>query len=65
MKIPVLSRVIAGLRVVGRVQKAFEEGKDVVAAASLIRAKYNDLPDDLKDAWTEVDEFIEAVRDVF
>ena len=65
MKIPLLSRVVTGFKVVGRVQRAIKEGKDVVAAATVIRERYGDLPADVQVAWGEVQEFLDALEDVF
>jgi hypothetical protein len=59
-----ISKVFTAIKIVGRIQRAVKEGKDVADAAARIEAKYGELPDDVQDAWRELREFIEAVKDI-
>ena len=45
-------------------QNAYDEGKDVVVAVAKIRSKYDQLDDDLKEAFDEVVEFVDAIKKV-
>jgi arginyl-tRNA synthetase len=60
-----LKKLHSGYQVVGRIRKAIDEGRDVKAAIEKIESKYEDLDDDLKEAWREVKEFTDAVSDIF
>lgn len=59
-----IKKIGKAVTIVGRVQKAVDEGKDVKRAIQKIEDKYDDLPDDLRDAWREVKEFADAVGDI-
>jgi siroheme synthase (precorrin-2 oxidase/ferrochelatase) len=61
----VLGRLIKGWRAVGRIQRLIKEGKDVHASIQVIQEKYGDLPLEVQKAWIEIEEFLEALRDVF
>ena len=64
MALPLISTLWGGWKFARKIKRAYKEGKDVVAAAGVIRAKYDDLPDDVKLAWKEVEEFVDALRDI-
>jgi len=60
--IPVIGTAWAGIKLVRRLKKAYKEGKDVMVAYRTMEEKYEDLDDDVKAAWKELKEFIDAVK---
>ena len=60
----IFKKVVKGVAVVGRIQHAVSEGKDVVAAFDTLKAKYSEFPDDVRNAVDELEEFIDAIRDI-
>lgn len=47
-----------------KIQKVVDEGQDVFEAVDTIQRKYADLPDDVKGAWIEVQQFVDSLRDL-
>ena len=60
----IVASVFKGVKVVSNVRKAIKEGKDVLVAVDKLRTKYEDLDDDTKAAWKEVEEFVLALRGI-
>jgi len=62
--IPFIGAAWNGIKIVQRIEKAAKEGQDVLAAYRMMEAKYSEMDDDVKAAWREVREFIDACRDI-
>jgi len=60
----IIKKIIKGVAVVGRIQHAISEGKDVVTAFDTLKSKYADFPEDVRNAVDELEEFVDAVRDI-
>jgi hypothetical protein len=60
----ILGKLKKGFTLYNAVKNVIDEGKDVVSAAAKIQSKYDELDDDLKEAWDEVSEFVEAIKKV-
>jgi hypothetical protein len=60
----ILGKLKKGFTLYNAVKNVIDEGKDVVSAAAKIQSKYDELDDDLKEAWDEVSEFVDAIRKV-
>lgn len=60
----IIGKVKKGFTLYNAVKDVIDEGKDVVAAAARIQSKYDQLDDDLKAAWDEVSEFVDAIKRV-
>jgi len=60
----IFSKVRKALNLYHEVKSVIDEGRDIVEAAAKIQSKYDELDDDLKAAWDEVQEFIDAIKRV-
>lgn len=60
----IIGKLKKGFTLYGDIKNVIDEGKDVVAAAAKIQSKYDELDDDLKAAWDDVSEFVEAIKKV-
>ena len=60
----IFGKLKKGLSIYNNVQNAYDEGKDVVVAVAKIRSKYDQLDDDLKEAFDEVVEFVDTIKKV-
>jgi hypothetical protein len=60
----ILGKLKKGFTLYNAVKNVIDEGKDVVVAVAKIRSKYDQLDDDLKEAFDEVVEFVDAIKKV-
>ncbi len=60
-----ISKIRKGVALYNNIKDVIDEGRDVVEAAAKIQSKYDQLDDDLKAAWDEVNEFLDAIKKVF
>lgn len=65
MSLSWITAPITGFKIVSRLRRVIREGRDIPKAYRQLEAKYSELPDDVKGAWTEVAQFVDAFLDLF
>ena len=60
-----ITKIPSAFSTVNRVKRLIREGRDIPTAYRKMQDKYGELPEDAKDAWRELSEFIDAFLDLF
>ena len=54
-----------GVKLAGRLRRVYKEGKDLPAAFATVKTAALSFEGEARLAWVEVEEFVDAVMDVF
>ena len=60
----IVKKLAKGYALIGKVNRIIDEGKDLEAVYITFEKRYASLDDDIKMAWKEAREFLDAVRDL-
>lgn len=59
-----IGKIKSGFQLVGKLRRLVDEGRDLEQVYQTFEQRYGDLDEDLKYAWKELREFLDALRAV-